>query len=493
MPVAVDANPPPDAVPARAMAWPETHTGQQEGTTPAASVPVVIPWRRRLSLRLRLVLLVSAAFLLVGMGGAAVAIANAREAVVQELESSVRVTTELVEVALASASTTEPGPLLARLRNALAAIRGSRHLSLILEGDEPSPPSTVDSTNPGTPAWFAALVEPAPVEVRQPIPDGLGGAAVLIIRADPRDEIHEAWEDVRALLLILVSALIAADLLVVVTVRRGLQPVMGIRHALDAVERGDLTARLPALDLPELDGIARQFNHMVTVLEASREENRRLASRNLAIQEAERRRLAQELHDEMGQSLSAIRALAASTVNRAAENDTHTRDAASEIARISSHVYDVARGMMLRLRPVVLDELGLRAALETLIDDWNGCHEEVFCGLDLLALPDALPDEFSIGVFRIVQEALTNVAKHARATQVQVSFEQLDSGIGPGLRLSITDNGRGLKRRPVERGLGLRGIRERAEALGGRMDLMSPVEGGLRVSVDLPLPAGQDA
>lgn len=408
--------------------------------------------------------------------------ANARRAVVEELGSSIKLTTELVALAMASAPPSDHGALLMRLRNSLAAIEGSRHLSLSLRGDSETPSAAPSS--PRAPRWFADLLEVAPVEFRQPLVSPLHGETELIIRADPSDEIDEAWDDVRSMLLILVSALFSADLLVVWTVRRGLRPVDDIRRALDAVERGDLTARLPALDLPELDGIARQFNHMVEVLEGSREENRRLASRSLAIQEHERRHLAQELHDEMGQSLSAIRALAASVMQRAGQNDEPTRSAAAEIANISSRVYDVARGMMHRLRPVVLDEFGLKAALESLVDDWNTRHESCFCVLDCPELPEPLVDGLGIGVFRIVQEALTNIAKHAQASEARVEVR-----IRPGrdFRLVVSDNGCGLPEGRVSMGLGLRGIRERVETLGGQHRLTRSGIGGLAVEVELPM------
>jgi len=327
------------------------------------------------------------------------------------------------------------------------------------------------------------------IEYRLPIPLTAAADSTLVILADPEDEVAEAWGDVRALMVMLVLALLLADVLVLLTVSHALRPVHDIQRALDAVERGDLSARLPSLELPELDGIARHFNEMVSFLENAREENRRLVSRSLSIQERERRHLAQELHDEMGQSLSAIRAIAASLVQRADASDAHTREAAAEIARIGSHVYDVARGMMLRLRPVTLDELGLRAALETLVDEWNGRFEDCFCRLDVGPLPAQLPDDIAIGAYRIVQEALTNVVKHARATSVDVSVRLQPGTAGAAvLELRVRDDGRGLAARSgvAEGGLGLRGMRERAESAGGRFELIHPPAGGLQVEVDLP-------
>jgi two-component system, NarL family, sensor histidine kinase UhpB len=453
-------------------------------------------WRwKRLSLRSRLLVLVSAAFILVGLLAGALAVHNARQAVMEELESSIRLTRELIEVALASAPDGDEGLLLDRLRASFSAIDGTRHITLSLEGGSSVRVVTPPPAAPEAPAWFTRLLEVESVDLRLALPLSSAAESTLVIRAEPEDEIAEAWADVRALMVFLVLALLLADVLVVLTVTHALRPVQDIRRALDAVERGDLSARLPSLELPELDGIARQFNHMVEVLEAAREDNRRLASRSLSIQERERRHLAQELHDEMGQSLSAIRAIAASLMHRAGDRDPTSREAAAEIARIASHVYDAARGMMLRLRPVTLDELGLKAAIETLVDDWNGRFEDCFCRLDTGRLPAHLPDDIAIGAYRIIQEALTNVVKHSRATEVAVlvravpAAETLGSeGHDQVLELRVTDNGRGLAsaHHATEGGLGLRGIRERAEAAGGRFTLIQPSAGGLRVEVDLP-------
>src|SRR5690606_17634846 len=104
------------------------------------------------------------------------------------------------------------------------------------------------------------------------------------------------------------------------------------------------------------------------------------ARRSLSIQEAERKHLAQELHDEMGQSISAIKAIAFSIAERNSE-DAMSREGATRIGTISNHVRDHIRSMMHRLRPVVLDELGLIPALEHMVDEWNRNHSNMFCSL----------------------------------------------------------------------------------------------------------------
>ena len=132
------------------------------------------------------------------------------------------------------------------------------------------------------------------------------------MRADPGDEIAESWDDARPLLLLVLGVSIIANGLLYVVIGRWLRPVERIVAAMDGIEQGDYRARLPAFELPELANVASKFNHMAEVLERSREQNRHLAQQTLAIQEGERRALAHELHDELGQSISAINAVAVS-------------------------------------------------------------------------------------------------------------------------------------------------------------------------------------
>ncbi|WP_255211235.1 histidine kinase, partial [Methylogaea oryzae] len=169
------------------------------------------------------------------------------------------------------------------------------------------------------------------------------------------------------------------------------------------IEQGDFANRLPDFSAPEFSRIAQAFNYMAHALEKAREENRALARHSLAIQEEERRHIAQELHDELGQSLAAIKAMAASLHPPV----THgiLGQAADAITATCDHLFDVVRGMMRRLRPSLLDELGLTAALEDLLDGWRqrcpGIEWE-FHGDDGV---DDCAGNAKIQVFRIVQEA----------------------------------------------------------------------------------------
>jgi two-component system sensor histidine kinase UhpB len=234
---------------------------------------------------------------------------------------------------------------------------------------------------------------------------------------------------------------------------------------------------LPAFELPELTTVAGKFNRMAEVLERSREENRHLAQQSIAIQEGERRALAHELHDELGQSIAAINAVAASIEGGAA------RSGAATIAEIGAHMHGVVRGMLRRLRPVLLDEFGLTRALEDLVDGWNERHADAFCKLSVGPGCDDVGDDASIGLYRVVQECLTNVSKHSAATEVSVELERTPGG---GTRLVARDNGTGFDAAVTRPGLGLLGMRERSEALGGTFKVAATRGAGVRLTIELP-------
>ncbi|UCH46647.1 MAG: two-component sensor histidine kinase, partial [Betaproteobacteria bacterium] len=146
-------------------------------------------------------------------------------------------------------------------------------------------------------------------------------------------------------------------------------------------------------------------------------ENRRLSQRYLQVQEEERRNLAHELHDELGQSLNAIKVDAVNIRDSVTDLPEVTRSAEA-IIDVSSKVYEVVRTLLRQLRPVALDELGLASAVQYLVDEWQRRHKEVRCSLSAEGELDSLSEDVNITAFRFVQECLTNVARHADAKHV---------------------------------------------------------------------------
>ena len=218
------------------------------------------------------------------------------------------------------------------------------------------------------------------------------------------------------------------------------------------------------------------------------EGNRFLVHKSLAVQEEERRYLARELHDELGQCLTAIQADARIIHDRSGDADNHLKASAQAILTLSSRIYDVVHSMMQRLRPGVLDDLGLIAAIEEEVNAWQQRHKTVDLQFNVGGDVSALEETINISVYRIVQEALTNISKHSEATRVTIELAKQECDDTACLLLKIEDNGGGMDPGQRNRGLGLLGMRERIEAINGSFSIHSEPGKGLRLLARVPLP-----
>ena len=217
--------------------------------------------------------------------------------------------------------------------------------------------------------------------------------------------------------------------------------------------------------------------------------NRELAQQLIAVQESERLALARELHDELGQRCSAILIETACLRRCAADDRAALLGAAARADMAAQSLYQLVGGMLRRLRPANLDALGLVAALQELCESWEA-RSGVACVFHFDAMGELLPERINIAVYRVAQEALTNVTRHAHANRVRLGLARHRANDGAGdLRLTITDDGRGMDTTRTTHGLGLLGASERAAALGGELTVESAPGAGVRLSLRVPLPA----
>ena len=225
------------------------------------------------------------------------------------------------------------------------------------------------------------------------------------------------------------------------------------------------------------------------------DENRMLVGRSLVMQENERRHLARELHDEMGQCIAAIQADAEIISEFAPRCDNRLVKSAKAIKDVSAHIYEFVHSTMLQLRPSMLDNLGLEDAIREEVDTWRSRHPGTGCSLSINTDLDGLDEQANITIYRIVQECLTNVAKHASARSVAIEIDRIDAVL-PGdtdtmpvsaLQIFIRDDGAGMDPEVRARGLGLIGMRERAGALGGILVIETMPGKGMTIVVTLPL------
>jgi two-component system sensor histidine kinase UhpB len=222
-------------------------------------------------------------------------------------------------------------------------------------------------------------------------------------------------------------------------------------------------------------------------LAAALAENRRLSQSHVRVQEEERRRLARELHDELGQHLNAIKIDAVSIRQCAADTSTEAHRAALSIIGITDHLHAIVRDMTRRLRPAGLDELGLHAALEDYVEAWRGRYPGLRVDLDVAGDFDPLPEALNITLYRFIQEGLTNVSRHAHASHVRIALERRAAGRGSEVLVSVRDDGSGAADIAATDGLGLIGMRERVEALGGRFAVVTGDREGFRVEASMPV------
>jgi signal transduction histidine kinase len=219
-------------------------------------------------------------------------------------------------------------------------------------------------------------------------------------------------------------------------------------------------------------------------LESALAENRRLSQASVRLQEEERRRLARELHDELGQHLNAIKLEAVTMRRHAGDDADEVRRGAESIAASADHLHAIVRDMTRSLRPAGLDELGLAAALENYVEVWKE-KADARVTLDVVGELSGLPEEVNITVYRFIQEALTNVARHARARHASIRVERGLSAVS----VTLADDGAGAPASWSAGGVGLIGMRERVEALGGSMHIVTAPERGFSVAATVPLAA----
>jgi signal transduction histidine kinase len=257
-----------------------------------------------------------------------------------------------------------------------------------------------------------------------------------------------------------------------------------IRAGLTQLAANDLSARLPSFDLAELSAISDVFNALAQKLQAALAERNALTRKLIAVQDEERRHLARELHDEFGQSLTAIAAQAAAAAHTAERECPPLLEECRGISRTTAGMMETLRGALVRLRPPEIEELGLTLSLESLVASWNGFEKgRTRFDIAIIGKADDLPPSVCASLYRIAQEAITNAAKHARARCVRLRLEAGHAEI----ILSVEDDGEAVNGNLAPKaGMGLLGMQERVVSLGGTLRFEKRPAGGARLVATIP-------
>lgn len=407
---------------------------------------------------------VSLLFVLVTLAGLLLMLRQAGHDVRRELLAAESVVEYLGEVAR-----TNPGSLRPELTDNLRHIR----VSWLRPGERPpSPPGTALER------WIAGQLLEPPISLSDswPLEDGYR----LHIALDPFDEIEEVQDSLLQLLLLSAFALLLSLLTIRFAVRRGLRVLDELYAGLRQVGAGHYEARLQGHGLVEAQRLAGNFNAMATTLQQVQADNRELTQALLELQERERSQLGQTLHDDLGQYLSGIRAQAC-LLKVIAERPQQVQETAGLLDDNCERLQQGFRSLIRDLYPVVLERLELGPALQQLSQDWQQA-QSTRCRLLLGENLPSLPLASKAHLYRLVQEALTNVARHAQASEVRIRLQRR----GRSLRLLVRDNGLGTAL-PLRPGIGLRSMRERSRNLGGELRLHSSPGVGWALCLTIPL------
>lgn len=351
----------------------------------------------------------------------------------------------------------------------------------------------VDSSAATAPHWFfagyKALVNER-LTVKQNVEYRGVRRGTIVASYDPIATSANAWATIAPLLGLSAALVTILCLVTYVVVDRALRPAKEILEGLNRMAKGDLTSRLPAFRLSELDRISEVFNTLSEELSKATADRASLARRLVDAQERERRHIARELHDEIAQKLAGLNAIAACVRTSAHSNAPSLADEVKQLEKMASGLMVAVRQTLAYLRPQGIDDVGLVQSLRHLID----AHNKSAKGATQYTIQaevgvDHLEAETSAHVYRIVQEALNNASKHANASHVRVSLSRVSETSRDKITLSVIDDGLGCDRSekpPKTHGFGLIGMKERVAALSGKLVAGPLPAGGFGLQVEFP-------
>ena len=452
-----------------------------------------------MTLRLKINLIVGALTLLFLAALLAQQVGGMRNAVNEEVVAANRVAAQMLRRAVWGQAAQGP-QVLAEYLNGMGRVRSNDITLVDAQGVElyRSPPSSYKEGR-NAPAWFEALVSPRPSIQTIQFPDG-----TLVVRANASRAILDAWDEFVVLLGQSMLVLLVANAAVFWLVGRAVRPFGRIVRALNQLESGRFDVELPRLQGREAAAIGEAFNRMVSVLRGNIASERRaaIAERELSDSrelvhwvagqiEQERRSIARELHDELGQSVTAIRSMASSIAQRMRGVDEESERAACLIAEESSRLYEAMHGLIPRLTPLVLDNFGLQEALSDLVERTRRSHPGVRIELDAQLAAARPSAEVALTLYRAAQEGITNALRHGHARSLRLQPQATDGGIA----LQLVDDGTGLPSDWPGGGAqrGLRWLAERVESVGGRCEVEPASAGGVCLRVRVPVGQAAEA
>ncbi len=407
---------------------------------------------------------------------------QAKTAIEEEVTASINLAKQLIQLGISQTpqSKLNGSDFLALL----STLKNTRHLNILLKSPagntlKISPKKTHSNVVELPPQWFIKLVSGHYTTQQLKIITEKGLQYQLIIKAEPLDEITETWQESIHFFSILSLLILGIFLAINLAFNKALKSISVIINGLKDIEKGVFHHKLPAFESKEYDSIGSAINHLAQKLEKTQQENRTLTQHSLNIQEQERQHLSQELHDELGQSLTAIKVMAI-TANHSNVDRTKIM---AEITQICNHLISVVRNMMHQLHPLILDDLGLKEALQDMIRQWAERNPGITVNITCNDNISYLQNSKAIHIFRIVQECLTNINRHAKAHQVKIEVKMTKQ---KNLFLKVADDGKGCDIHSNTTGFGLRSMKERVLTMNGTFLIESEPGKGMVLTIEVP-------
>jgi two-component system, NarL family, sensor histidine kinase UhpB len=411
-----------------------------------------------------------------------------------ENDSMMRLAREFVETTIESLQgTTDPE---AHLKVLLGGLKDLRHVRIYQAGDERAKQEP-DSEDAGAAAWLARLAAPIPnLEIPVVVNGQSFGKLVISPRAD--HEAEEIWESIVTFTAVGLGLGAATVGFMSLMIARMLKPIRNVGDALLVLDSGRYDIAVPVNGPPEMADICQKLNRFAERLERTISENRRLAERIIFVQDEERKELSRELHDELGPYLFAIRAAVIvidTEIKRGATDRPKLLEACATLFASMETIQRVNRRVLLKLRPLGLDEFGIAGKLAQLVAMLRSSHGELAINLSVADDMPKCDETTNLTIYRLVQEGLTNALKHSDAETIDVIVEpvekrQLPHAMGeqtrPVVRVTIADDGRGLPPE-LKPSYGIAGMRERVWAAGGELTLSNRGAGGTMLEAWVPL------
>lgn len=448
---------------------------------------------KNLSLRARLNLLLGALLLLSLIVNMALIGWHAGPRIRAENESDEKLARGLIYTVLESLQDApDPGPLLQRLISNLGNLR---HVRIVLapHGAQAATVPSINTANTADrpPHWFVRLFVPRPrLSIIPAVLKGKNFGDIVLV-SDPTQEVAEIWTEIGSIIETALLLGICVLVFIMLLVGRALAPIAHVGQAITRLAAGDTSVKLVPQGPPEFVDIGAKINDLAVNLAKVNAENHRLIQQMMKVQEDERSQIARDLHDEMGPHLFWIRANVSAL--REKPDPARVNQTVAAIGEQAEAIQSLLRRLLQRLRPAGLDELGLAEALRALVASWRAAHPELEIILDASEDFTAIDENIGLAAYRVIQEGLTNVFRHAGATKVivTVAYVANDDGERAALGACVEDDGIGLPEQ-FQKGLGLTGMSERVRACGGRLSITSRAGGGTLIEAIFPLePANQ--